>query len=317
MEILALYRRPRAFYIDLEKKLSVLKEALAKKQVEIKEINLKKKTAAGTSGESCRDSYFVSHISFKSIVAFPSDSLSAVNSPGDDSGVEARKEKGLSESPALTTTIHSKLQPSPLSQASLTQKASPMQVVSPPPPSSLANKASNSLLNGSKRPRVSTASFSSPTPAPPSKRRRVSHSTSPSMERSRRMGGSTKPIISPVRCVISSKVAASSGDSYSDTSLPSPVENGIPEQYRRDFSKHSTAGGSKTRSKHHHHRHRHHRSSSKPRHHAERRHHHNRHRTLDDNEEGGRGRRVGRDYQASSSSSSSGKSRRTESGRYR
>ena len=42
MEILALYQQPRVFLVDLEKKLSVLKEECAKKQIEIKEVNLKK-----------------------------------------------------------------------------------------------------------------------------------------------------------------------------------------------------------------------------------------------------------------------------------
>ena len=50
MEIMALYRRPRAFLIDLEKKLNVIKEAFSKKQIEIKEVNLKKKTAGTSDG---------------------------------------------------------------------------------------------------------------------------------------------------------------------------------------------------------------------------------------------------------------------------
>ena len=224
-----------------------------------------------------------------------------MNSPVDDSGAEAGKEKSMSESPANTmTTFHSKLQPSPLSQSALTQKASPQKITSSP-----SANSSNTLLNGNKRSHV-TDTTSSPTPAstlPPKKRRRVSRSTSPSMQKSR-----SKPIISPVRCLPSSKVAASSGDSYSDTSLPSPVENGIPQQYLRDFSKHASSGdGSKSRSRHHHRRHHHHSSSKSHRdHHPDRRHHRRR-----EEEPGERGRR---DYHTSSSSS---KSRRTEPDRYR
>ena len=51
VEILALHRRPRLFLIDLEKKLNVIKEALCKKQVEIKEVNLKKKTTCASGGK--------------------------------------------------------------------------------------------------------------------------------------------------------------------------------------------------------------------------------------------------------------------------
>ena len=42
LEMLGLYRKPRLFLFDLEKRLNVLKEEYAKKQVEIKEVTLKK-----------------------------------------------------------------------------------------------------------------------------------------------------------------------------------------------------------------------------------------------------------------------------------
>lgn len=104
----------------------------------------------------------------------------------------------------------------------------------------------------------------------------------------------TKPIISPIR--VAKKQAAeasynskSFSDSYSEGSehSPGPRENGIPEQYRRDFSKH------KSRSKHHHH---HSSRSSSAKGHRESRHHH--HRRHQHQEESGRNRR-GHNYQNS------------------
>lgn len=50
LEIKALYSKPKLFLLDLENKLSVIKEAFRKKQIEIKEVKLKKPTA-GTSGK--------------------------------------------------------------------------------------------------------------------------------------------------------------------------------------------------------------------------------------------------------------------------
>lgn len=233
------------------------------------------------------------------------ETQSSMNSPvADDSGTEAGKEKSRSESPVTLTTVHSKLQPSPLSQSSNAHKASPQKPTTSSSPPAPAN-SSSTLLNGNKRSQVSdTASSPTPTSAPPPKKRRVSRSTSPTMQKAR-----TKVIISPVRCVTSTKVAASSGDSYSDSSLPSPVENGIPQQYLRDF-KHNSKG----RTKHHHH-HRHHHRDRSSHHHDDRRHHRSRREEEGDRD---RGRRGGaKDYQSSSSSSSSGKSRRTEQDRYR
>ena len=55
----------------------------------------------------------------------------------------------------------------------------------------------------------------------------------------------SKPVISPIRL-------ASSGESFSDTSPPSPKMNGLPEQYRRNFNKNYNKQQS---SGHHHHRH--------------------------------------------------------------
>lgn len=46
LDVLALYRRPRVFLLDLEKKLNILKEEFSKKQIEIREINLKKPTSS-------------------------------------------------------------------------------------------------------------------------------------------------------------------------------------------------------------------------------------------------------------------------------
>lgn len=81
---------------------------------------------------------------------------------------------------------------------------------------------------------------------------RSGHSISP---RSNTRGKSdhrpSKPIISPIHF-------ASSGDSYSDTSPPSPKENGLPEQYRRNFNKNYSK-----QNHHHHHHHRHHHRSGK------------------------------------------------------
>ena len=43
---MALYLKPKLFLIDLEKKLSAIKEAYCKKQVAIREVKLKKPTDA-------------------------------------------------------------------------------------------------------------------------------------------------------------------------------------------------------------------------------------------------------------------------------
>lgn len=48
LEVLSLYSRPRKFLDGLEKEVSVLRERLAKKQVDIKEITVKKATPSGT-----------------------------------------------------------------------------------------------------------------------------------------------------------------------------------------------------------------------------------------------------------------------------
>lgn len=50
LEILALYKRPRVFLLDLEKKLNLIKEEYSKKQIEIREVNLKKKFSDGEGG---------------------------------------------------------------------------------------------------------------------------------------------------------------------------------------------------------------------------------------------------------------------------
>lgn len=52
MEILALYKRPRVFMLELEKKLNAIKEVFSKKQIEIREVNLKKVlSGTGTSAD--------------------------------------------------------------------------------------------------------------------------------------------------------------------------------------------------------------------------------------------------------------------------
>ncbi len=51
MEILALYKRPRVFMLDLEKKLTAIKEEFSKKQIEIREVKLKKKSSGTSEGK--------------------------------------------------------------------------------------------------------------------------------------------------------------------------------------------------------------------------------------------------------------------------
>lgn len=48
--MLALYRRPKVFLVDLEKRLNVIKDEFSKKQVEIREVNLKKTSAGSSAG---------------------------------------------------------------------------------------------------------------------------------------------------------------------------------------------------------------------------------------------------------------------------
>lgn len=96
MEILALYKRPRVFMLDLEKKLTAIKEEFSKKQIEIREVKLKKKSS-GTSEE------------------LPIITLS----PAGDKG----KAKCSSESPAFP--VHSKVLPSPLSYSPRSNSPNP------------------------------------------------------------------------------------------------------------------------------------------------------------------------------------------------
>lgn len=98
LEILALYKRPRVFLLDLEKKLTLIKEEYSKKQIEIREVNLKKKLS--------------------------DDSPGSVVSPAGGGGASAAV-RSSPESPAVR--VHSKLQPSPLAQSAL-HKDSPLPI---------------------------------------------------------------------------------------------------------------------------------------------------------------------------------------------
>lgn len=51
LEILALYKRPWVFLLDLEKKLNAIKEEFSKKQVQIREVNLKKVSSGASSAD--------------------------------------------------------------------------------------------------------------------------------------------------------------------------------------------------------------------------------------------------------------------------
>ena len=180
--------------------------------------------------------------------AFFSESSSTTSSLTVE-GKQTKKDRISYESPP--TSLQSKPQPNSLAKT-LSQKTSSLSPVPPP----VTNGSRKDSITPVKNIKHHHAAFSPPRRKKPSSSPERIHSPV-SDKNIHSPDYRVKPVISPIRMV-------SSGESYSDGSVPSPKENGIPEQYRKDFTKH------KSRSKHHHHRHHHHRSS-KTQH--ERRHH--------------------------------------------
>ena len=307
MEILALYKRPRVFLLDLEKKLNVIKEEFSKKQVEIREVNLKKFSSKSISTNGMQFfEVLCPLIVFSCFLDAPTITLSPAS--GEKKGEAG---KGSSASPAALPS-QSKLQPSPLSQSAAHKNSPLLNSISPNPPSA-------PITNGSKlkdSPRASTSNSaprtSSPSSCPPApKRRKFSSSPEQSSSHDPKKGSGerAKPIISPIHFEDPFRTSARvSDDSNSGSSQDnsSPRENGVvPKQYRGDFTKH------RTRKQHHGHSRRHHRdhtttasaAASNSRH--ERHHHHH------SREPEGLGRNSRRDHHRSS------KRRKTELERYR
>lgn len=296
MDILALYTRPKLFWIELEKKLTVIKEQFCKKQVEVREVKLKKPVSG-----MLRFAFFCCVIDW---LSFFSDSSNPGLSP-------AERDAGSStESPAPPS--QSKLLSSPSFSQPASQKSSPQNDI---PPFSLPATANQIVANGGKAKgpvspkRQSNATTATSSPAP--KKRKVDTlspdpALSPVIETDKNEER-VKPIISPIR------VAKASGSDTSSETGSSPRENGIPEQYRQDFTQH------KQRSKahrHHHHHHHHHRSS-KPQH--DRHHHHRQQERERESRERDRERERVRDREDDRRrrDQPSSKARRTEYERYR
>lgn len=263
---MALYVKPKLFLLELEKKLTTIKEAFCKRRVEIREVKLKKPAASSGMLK-------LFYLLYMLIVMYNFSDPNLSPEPGTSSG-----------SPAVA--IQSKLLPSPsLSQRTSPNNASPLtaanQIITN------GGKAKNPVSPKSLKRQTTTIS----SPAP--KRKKVGSCSPEALVLENSV--SSKPVISPIRVM-----GASSGDTSSEGTGSSPRENGIPEQYRQDFTKHK--GRSKVH-RHHHHR------SSKPHH---ERHHHRHH------QERGRGRdreEVGQDRRRRDQPSS--KRRRTEFERYR
>lgn len=164
-------------------------------------------------------------------------------SPADE-----RKASGSKSSPNATCPIQSRLQPSPLLQSIST---SPRNANHGTPP--------NMITNGKKTKTSPKASKHSlpPSPSSPAYKKRK-RSSSPDLKSP---GISVKnKIISPIRVA----PTGGPGDSGAESS---PKENGIPLQYRRDYSKHNNQSSRSHRHTHHHHHSTSHRETSTKHHH--------------------------------------------------
>ena len=277
--------------MDLDKKMSLLKEEFAKKQVEIKEVALKKPSSNSDPSPLVFIFYVVcysnstwfSGLSLSQLLtclfcisSHPESSSSKQQHDGESLGKGTESSPDTASAPSSQSHRHNQTLKKHLVLLNNSKHNSLSSLPAPLPTGNNHNSRTSppALVKSIKHRRPShsvsppplkkrqTSPFSNHVHSPPffkkkfnsEKLSRPAHSISPlsNMRGQSDNNRPSRPVISPIRL-------ASSGDSYSDTSPPSPPrENGLPEQYRRNFNK------TYSNKNHHHRRHRHHhRHSSK------------------------------------------------------